>query len=98
MQGLKSSDRRQVTSDESKAGFRSQESEEQGLETDGLVIEDCRVEISEELPAEQLLDQLGRFHFEVGGDVPKNGVKGSEANLFVCGHGHVMLRTFRRGG
>jgi len=49
--------------------------------------ESRRVEISEELPAEQLLDQLGRFHFEVGGDVPKNGVKGSEANLFVCGHG-----------
>jgi hypothetical protein len=25
-------------------------------------------------------------------------VKGSEANFFVCGHGHVMLCTFRRGG
>ena len=60
--------------------------------------ESRRVEISEELPAEQLLDQLGRFHFEVAGDVPKNGVKGSEANFFVCGHGHVMLCTFRRGG
>jgi hypothetical protein len=25
-------------------------------------------------------------------------VKGSEANFFVCGHGHVMLCTLRRGG
>lgn len=82
--------RGQVTGDRKSRGW--------GLGADGLVIEDCRVEISEELPAEQLLDQLGRFHFEVGGDVPKNGVKGSEANFFVCGHGHVMLCTLRRGG
>jgi hypothetical protein len=25
-------------------------------------------------------------------------VKGSEANFFVCGHGHVMLCTLHRGG
>lgn len=50
------------------------------------------------LPPEQLLEQSGLFHLEIGRDIADNRVKGSEANFLVCGHGHVVLDAFCLAG
>jgi len=37
---------------------------------------------------------LGLFHVEIGGDIPEDHVKRSDANFSVRGNGHVVLSPF----
>ena len=56
------------------------------------------MEISEGPLAEQLIEKLGHFHVQIGRYISKNRVQSSDANSFVCGHGHVMFHALCQGG